>query len=118
MEDEEKSGGVNWITGGAMILVAVVFDAVISLITILTFGLGFIVNWIPSALALMTFSVWLTIAGEANFKRIGILVAPFTAGCIGLPGWTATMWPLVAKTIAARNLGQVSPLAARALNKI
>ena len=116
--NEEKSGGLNWLTGGGMIVVAVLFDLITATITLITFGLGFIINWIPNSFAFLTFSVWLTIAGEANFKKIAILVAPLSAGSIGLPGWTVTIWPLVAKTIAAKSLGKIAPLAGRALNKI
>lgn len=101
-----------------MIGAAVIFDGIIIVLDIILFGFGFILTWIPSLFAILTFSVWLAIKGEANFKRIGILIAPFTAGCVGLPGWTATIWPLVAKIIAAKSLSQVSPMASRALNKI
>ncbi len=114
----EKKEGLNWLTGGEMIGVAVLFDGVIIVLDIVLFGFGFILTWIPSMFAILTFSVWLAIKGEANFKKIAILVAPFTAGCTGLPGWTATIWPLVAKTIAAKTLGKIAPVAGRALNKI
>ncbi|MEK7622186.1 MAG: hypothetical protein AAB415_03325 [Patescibacteria group bacterium] len=114
----EEKGGLNWVTGGGMIAVAALFDLVTVIITLITLGLGFIINWIPNSFAFLTFSVWLTISGEANFKRLGILIAPFSAGCVGLPGWTATIWPLVAKTIAAKSLGKIAPMAGRVLNKI
>ena len=109
---------MNWLTGGMMIGTAVVFDVIIIVLDFMLFGFGFILTWIPSIFAILTFSVWLTIKGEANFKRIAILVAPFTAGCAGVPGWTATIWPLVAKIIAAKTLSKVAPIAGRALNKI
>ena len=107
-----------------MIGVAALFDLVTLLLALLNFVplIGTVavltVAWIPNLFAFLTFSVWLAIKGEANFKRIAILIAPFTAGCVGLPGWTATIWPLVAKIVAAKTLKQVSPMASRAFNKI
>ncbi len=114
----EKKEGLNWLTGGEMIGVAVLFDGVIIVLDIVLFGFGFILTWIPSMFAILTFSVWLAIKGEANFKKIAILVAPLVAGSTGIPGWTATIWPLVAKIIAAKTLSKVSPGASRVLNKI
>ena len=118
MEEEKKKEGLNWLKGGGMIAVAFIFDAITTTITIITFGLGFIVNWIPNTFAFLTFSVWLTLLGEANFKRIAILVGPLVAGSAGVPGWTAVIWPLVAKAIAAKSLGKVAPIAGKALNKL
>src|SRR3989344_85579 len=103
---------MNWLTGGIMIGGAALFDLVTLLVAVLA------VAWIPNLFAFLTFSVWLAIKGEANFKRIAILIAPFTAGCVGLPGWTATIWPLVAKIIAAKTLGNIAPSASRVLNKV
>ena len=118
MADEQKNEGMNWLTGGGMIATALLVDLTTTIITLITFGLGFIVNWIPNLFAFMMFSVWLAIKGEANFKRIGILIAPLVAGSAGVPGWTAVIWPLVAKIIAARTLGAVAPVASKVLNKI
>ena len=118
MADEQKNEGMNWLTGGGMIVAALLVDLTTTIITLITFGLGFIVNWIPNLFAFMSFSVWLTFKGEANFKRIGILIAPLVAGSAGVPGWTAVIWPLVAKIIAARTLGAVAPVASKVLNKI
>ena len=118
MADEQKNGGMNWLTGGGMIVAALLVDLTTTIITLITFGLGFIVNWIPNLFAFMSFSVWLVIKGEANFKRIGILSAPLVAGSAGVPGWTAVIWPLVAKIIAARTLSAVAPVASKVLNKI
>src|SRR3989338_9351304 len=115
---DKKSVGLNWLTGGAMIVTALLFDGIIIVLDFMLLGFGFILTWIPSIFALLTFSVWLAIKGEANFKRIAILVAPFTAGCAGVPGWTATIWPLVAKIIAAKTLGNIAPSASRVLNKV
>ena len=115
---------MNWFTGGAMIGVAFLFDVITFLLDLLHFiplagtVVVFAVAWIPNFFAFLTFSVWLAIKGEANFKRIAILVAPFAAGATGIPGWTATIWPVVAKTIAAKTLGKVAPIAGRVLNKI
>ena len=117
-EEEKKKEGLNWLNGGAMILISLIIDAVTAFITIVTFGLGFIVNWIPNLFVFLTFSVWLTLLGEANFKRIAILVGPLVAGSAGVPGWTAVIWPLVAKAIAAKSLGKVAPIAGKALNKL
>lgn len=108
---------MNWLTGGAMIAAALLFDGITIGLDFLLLGFGFILTWIPSIFAILTFGVWLAIKGEASFKKIAILMAPFTAGCAGIPGWTATVCPLVAKTIAAKTLGKVAPLAGRALNK-
>jgi hypothetical protein len=118
MADDQKKDGLNWLTGGGMIAVALLVDLTTTIITVITFGLGFIINWIPNLFAFMSFSVWLTLKGEANFKRIGILIAPLVAGSAGVPGWTAVIWPMVAKIIAAKTLGNVAPIASRALNKI
>ena len=124
MAENQKKEGLNWLTGGGMIAVGALFDLVTLLLGLLHFiPLGgtvviFTIAWIPNTFAFLTFSVWLTIKGEANWKRIAILVAPLVAGSTGIPGWTATIWPLVAKIIAAKSLGKVSSLASRALNKI
>lgn len=114
----EKSAGLNWLTGGGMIAAALLVDLTTTIITFITFGLGFIINWIPNLFAFMMFSVWLAIKGEANFKRIGILIAPLVAGFAGVPGWTAVIWPMVAKIIAAKTVGNIAPIAGQVLNKI
>ncbi|MFH1170344.1 MAG: hypothetical protein V1704_02195 [Candidatus Vogelbacteria bacterium] len=118
MANDQTKGGMNWLTGGGMIATALLVDLTTTIITLITFGLGFIINWVPNLFAFMMFSVWLTFKGEANFKRIGILIAPLVAGSAGVPGWTAVIWPLAAKIIAAKTLGDVAPIAGRALNKI
>src|SRR3989344_771753 len=106
MEPNEKRG-LTWVDGGSMIAVAVLFDGVILVLDLLHFipVIGtiavFTIAWIPSLFAFLTFSLWLAIKGEASLAKIAILIAPFTAGCIGVTGWTATIWPLMAKTIAA-----------------
>lgn len=115
---------MNWLTGGIMIGVAVLFDGITSLLALfyLVPLVGtvavFSIAWIPNLFAILTFSFLLAINGEANFKRIGILIAPLVAGSAGVPGWTAVIWPMVAKIIAAKSLGQISPTASRVLNKI
>ena len=120
----QKKVGLNWLTGGIMIAVAVLFDGITLLLALLNFIplVGTVavlaIAWIPNSFAFLSFSVWLTFKGEANFKRIGILIAPLVAGSAGVPGWTAVIWPLVAKTIAAKTLGNVAAITGRVLNKI
>lgn len=117
-EEEKKKGGLNWLNGGGMIAATLLVDLTTTIITFITFGFGFIINWIPNLFAFMMFSVWLALKGEASFKRIGILIAPLVAGSAGVPGWTLVIWPLVAKIIAAKSLGKVSGVAEKALNKL
>ena len=120
----EKKEGLNWLTGGIMIGVAALFDLITLILALFNFiplvgtVVVLAVAWIPNLFALLTFSFLLAIKGEANFKKIAILVAPLVAGSTGIPGWTATIWPLVAKIIAAKTLSKVSPGASRVLNKI
>ena len=115
---------MNWLTGGIMIGVAALFDLVTLLLALLNFIPLFgtvavlVIAWIPNLFALFIFSTWLAIKGEANWKRIAILVAPFTAGCAGVPGWAGTIWPLTAKIIAAKSLGKIAPMVGRVLNKV
>lgn len=106
---------MNWLTGGIMIGAAVLFDLVIAGIGWLNFTVvGFVVviaiAWIPSLLAFLTFGFWLAVKGEATLLKIALLLAPLASGCLGIPGWTATIWPLVAKTIAAQKLAVVPGL--------
>ena len=120
----QKKEGLNWLTGGIMIGIAVLFDLVTLLLALLNFipligtVVVFTIAWVPNSFAFLTFSFLLTINGEANWKKIAILVAPLVAGSAGVPGWTAAIWPMVAKIIAAKTLGGVAPIASRVLNKI
>lgn len=98
-----------------MIGVATFYDLIIGIIGLLNFSIiGFviviIVAWIPSLFALMTFTLWLTIKGEITIGKTSLLIAPFTSGCVGVPAWTATIWPLVTKTIAVKKIGVVPGL--------
>ncbi len=113
-EDNNKQGGLDWLSGGTMIAVAGLFDLIIGTIGLLNFSIiGIIVviavAWVPSLFAFMTFMLWLAIKGEASLLKATLLMAPLGSGCLGIPGWTATIWPLVAKTIAAKTIKKVAP---------
>ena len=97
-----------------MIAVAGLFDLIIGTIGLLNFSLIGIavvvaVAWVPSLFAFMTIMLLLAFKGEATLLKATLLMAPFGSGCLGIPGWTATVWPLVAKTIAAKTIKKVAP---------
>ncbi|MEK7552895.1 MAG: hypothetical protein AAB505_02190 [Patescibacteria group bacterium] len=106
MNEDNKLG---WLRYVAMVVVAALFDVSIIVADIVLFGAGFLITWIPSLVAILTFGLWFALKGEANYKRIAILVAPFVGGCAGFPGWTAAIWWLVAKIIAEKTLSQLAP---------
>ncbi len=113
---EEKKKGLDWTHGGLMIGLAAFFDVCIILLMLATFGVGIVATWLIGFFALLSFCTWLAVLGELNFKRVGILLAPMGASILGLPGWTAAIWPMVARAIGKKALGQVAPGAEKLLN--
>ena len=115
MDKTNKKNNLSWEIGGTMIGVATFYDLIIGIIGLLNFTIiGFVVvivvAWIPSLFAFMTFALWFTIKGEMTMYKISLLLAPLTSGCVGVPAWAATIWPLVAKTIASNKLSAVPGL--------
>ena len=107
-----KRSGPNG--GGLRMRARVFFYLIIGAIGLLNFsviGIAVViaVAWVPSLFAFLTFSLLLTLKGEATLLKITLLTAPLSSSCLGIPGWTATIWPLVSKTIAANTIKKVAP---------
>jgi len=116
-ENNEKQAGLSWINGGFMIGLAGLFDGIIISSMFITFGFAVIFTWLIGLFAFLSFNMWLAIKGELNFKRAILLTAPFWSSIFGVPGWTATIWPLVAKIIGAKALSKVAPESAQKVLK-
>ncbi len=109
-----KKSRLTKLYGVILIVVAALFDLIILTIGLLNFsGIGFAIvvaiAWVPSLFALFTLNLMFAFKGELTLARAFLFVAPFTSGCVGIPGWTAVTWPLVARIIGAKTIGKVLP---------
>ena len=112
---------ISMITGVLMVAVAVIYDLAQGLLTFL--GIGFLVNWIITLWANLTFWLWFTLHGISfwNGKRFGVAgisnVIEWIPGLSLLPACSAGVLLIWLNTRAEDVLAQVSPTAVAVINK-
>lgn len=114
----EKKYRINWIIGGIMIGVALLYDGAQALIEFIMVGFGFTVNWIITVWAWLTFYTWFKIYGVSflNPRRgatlnVGFLIEIFPWLAL-IPSWTLAVLLLVLSVRAEDFIAQIAPAVA------
>lgn len=107
-----KKYRIDWLIGGLMIGVAVIYDAIQGFLTFIL--IGFLVNWIITIWAWLTFYFWFKTKGVSFLGSKALVLnggglAEFIPGFNSLPVWTAAVVALVIMTRAEDALAQVAP---------
>ena len=112
---------ISTIIGILMVSVALIYDIAQALLTFI--GIGFLVNWIITLWANLTFWFWFTLHGISFWspKRAGIMgvgnLIEWIPGLNALPACSAAVLLLWLNTRAEDVLAQVSPIAVTIINK-
>lgn len=116
MASDNKQNEVGVTKGGAIIVVAGIFDAIQAFLAFTI--VGYLIVWVVSLQAYVLFSIWLALMGAYNLERGVAMCVPFAGGCVGAPMWTGAMLTIIAKTVAAEKLNKLAPGAGDMVNKV
>lgn len=88
-EPRKKKHKIDNIEGFLMVFVALLFDA--PQIVFEWIGIGFLINWLITVFAFLTFTTWFALKGVSIFRirRLGVMLGSFIIDII--PGTDATV---------------------------
>lgn len=116
-----KKYRIEWLEGGMMIGVATIYDALQAFLTFII--IGFLVNWIITIWAWLTFYFWfkfrgVSFLGTKSVSLNGGALIELIPGLNALPAWTAAVIILIIMTRSEDVLNQISPTTANALKSL